>query len=354
MLLAYVISKTYKFDPQGIIGNKIEGLGLVVLLAAILHSGIISGFQKRKLKFNHSLISFIFLNIISFSASMYILTYITELHLTFVMELILKIFFFGIAVWSAYKWATGKDEGTCIQRLLLAFGALIGYLFVAEASWAIVYWLIMLLLPIGWLFLYSDRDQKLSVFWIPSVLFMSGLPFSFSFLGLKDFIGNNMLMDLLLITTPMVIVISGYIKHAGRKDGKFNYLEPWYQIIYLIGLFLPTISMVAVFLKNSQHLSEEIGGWWLGLVILILSILFYIFQIKPQRQIGELNSPKRFSVGGVSISVSGTRTIIEKLAIIFENFFVFITNLFEGAGGILWSLIFLVLFVTILRFQGGF
>jgi len=285
MLLVYGISRSFQVNPQSLFANNIEGVGTVILLAAILHSGIFSNIQDKSSKINYSQISLIFLRIISFTASFFVLTYITDYRLGFLSEIIIKILFCSAAIWGAYRWAMGSNESYRFQELLFAFGAMIGFLYLTESRTAIVYWLILLLMPIGWLFLYSDRDPWIRIFWFLCIFMMSGLPFSLTLQGLKGFLQSDNSIDLFLITLPMIMVIGGYIKHALKKSGKFNYLEPWYQVIYLIGLFLPLISMSAVVLKNIQLIADEFSGWWIGALVLTPSILVYFYHFKPKDHI---------------------------------------------------------------------
>jgi len=353
MLLVYGISRSFQVDPQGLFGNNIEGLGIVILLAAILHSGILSNAQKKSPRIDYSQISLDFLRIISFTASFYVLTNIADTSLSFLSELIIRILFLGTAIWGAYRWAMGSNESYGIQKLLLAFGAMVGYLFLIGAGEAIVYWLILLLMPIGWLFLYSDRDPRINLFWFLCIFMLSGLPFSLTFQGLKELLISSSSIDLVLLTLPMIFVISGYIKHALKKRGKFNYLEPWYQLFYLFGLFLPLISMSALVLKNTQILADEFSDWWIGVLILSLSIMVYFFQVKSKIPNIEFKKIQELRIGKFSISFHGMQIISEKIHLLFDNFLAFITKLFEGAGGILWAVVFLALFLTLLKFQGG-
>jgi len=353
MLLVFGISMSFQVNPQSLFENNIEGVGTVILLAAILHSGIFFDTQKKSPKINYSQNSLIFLRIISFTASFFVLTYITDHRLSFLSEIIIKILFLGTAIWGAHKWAMGLNESYRFQELLLAFGGMVGYLYLTGSGAAIVYWLILMLMPIGWLFLYSDRDLWINIFWFFCIFMMSGLPFSLTFQGLKEFLINGSLIDLLLMTMPMRLVISGYIKHALEKSGKYNSLEPWYKIFYLFGLFLPLISMSAVVLKNTGLIANEFGGWWIGSVILSLSIMVFFYQVKSKNQIIEFKNVRELRIGSISVSFKIAQMISKKVYFLFENLLTFISRLFEGAGGILWAVVFLALFMTILKFQGG-
>ena len=353
MLLVLGISRSFQANPQGLFKNNIAEIESIILLSAILHSGVFSDIQKKPYKMNYSQVSLIFLRIISFTASFFVLTFITDHQISFLSELISKIIFLCISIWGAYKWAMGLDENYGIQKLLLAFGGMIGYLFLSGAEGAIVIWLILLIMPIGWLFIYSDRSPRTYVFWILCIFMMSGLPFSLTFLGFTEFLNSSNLFDIFLLILPMVLLISGFIKHAMKERGKFNYIESWYQVFYQFGLFLPIISMGAVIYKNISFLLSEIRRLWIGVLILALSVTIYFFQINKKEQINILEIDRELSVGGISISLQTIQSITEKIYILLEKILAFISRLFEGAGGILWAVVFLALFLTILKFQGG-
>jgi len=353
MLLVFGISRSFQVNPQGLFGNNIEGVGAIILFAAILHSGILFKFHKKSTKSNYSQISLIFLKIISFTASFYVLTYITDHRLSFLSEIIIKILFTAVAIWGAYRWALGPNESDEIQSLLLAFGAMVGYLYLAGAGEVIIYWLTILLLPIGWLFFYTDRDLRISIFWFFSIIMMSGLPFSLTFLGINKFLINNNSIDLFFMILPMIFVMSGYIKYVSKKKGKFNYLEPLYQIFYLIGLFLPLISMTAVILRNIWFLEGALSGWWIGLIALSLSIAVYFYITKSRNQFIKVKNIGGLRIRDIAIPFHWVQIILDKVYFVFESFLDFTSKLFEGAGGILWAVVFLALFLTILKFQGG-
>ncbi|MCD6577009.1 MAG: hypothetical protein J7K66_03230 [Anaerolineaceae bacterium] len=353
MFLVYGISLSFQFNSRSLFEKNIEGVRFVVLLAAILHSGMFYSIQNKSFKINYSKISLIFLKIISFTASFYVLTYVVDNHSRSLTGLIIKILLFGTAMWGAYRWAAGSNGSHGIQELLLAFGGMIGYLYLSGTGNAIIYWLVLLLMPIGWLFLYSDRDPRVSIFWFLCVFMMSGFPFSLTFQGAKELLINNNPLDMLLIIVPMIFVINGYIKRVIKKIGKFNYLESWYQVFYLFGLFLPMISMSAVVLRNPRLLVNKFSSWWIGLVILSLSIIVFIFQVKSKKQIIEIDEIGEMGIRRFSIYSHGIEIILEKIYILLKNLLTFISILFEGAGGMLWAVVFLALFITILKFQGG-
>jgi len=352
MLLVFGISKSFQINPQGLFGNNVEGVGAIILLAAILHSGILFNSQKKSSKVNYSQISLIFQKIISFTASFYVLTYITDYRLGFLTEMIVKILFFGAAIWGAYRWALGKNESDGIQDLLLSFGAMVGYLYLAGAGEAIIYWLVILLLPIGWIFLYTDRDPRMGIFWFFSIFMMSGLPFSLTFKGVEKFLIENNSIGLFFMILPMILIMGGYIKHMSKNRGHFNYLEPLYQTFYLIGLFLPAISMSAVVLENPQLLTGEFSAWWIGLIVLSLSIAAYFYLTKLKNQNNKVINIGELRIGDFTKSFRWVKIISEKIYFVLENLLTFTSKLFEGAGGILWAVVFLALFLTILKFQG--
>ena len=111
--------------------------------------------------------------------------------------------------------------------------------------------------------------------------------------------------------------------------------------------------MSAVVLMNTWLLADEFSGWWIGSVVLSLSIMVYFYQVKSKDQIIEFKNVRELRIGSISVSFQVAQMISKKVYFLFENFLTFISRLFEGAGGILWAVVFLALFMTILKFQGG-
>lgn len=350
LLLIYGISRSYQVNPISLFEKDVEGIGLIVPLAAILHSGILSNIANKpdgKVFPNKPII---FLQIISFISSFFLLSFAPHPNLSILTNLLIKLLLFGLATREMYKWAAIKDGLPGIRRILFAFGAVISLMFLSGAGEVIGVWLIVLLVPIGWLYLYTDRDSKTLIFLFLTLFFISGFPFSLTYEGYYQLILQGKWIDMFFVTVPMAIVISGCINHGSKKSGNFDDLEPWYQVFYLIGLFLPLISMSAIVLRSSLI---SFNGWWIGLLIMSFSIFLYFFRFNSEEDPIDPSKTKQRDFGLGTRIISGLQLLNNRTFIILENLLSFFSRLFEGNGGILWSVVFLALFLTILKFQGG-
>ena len=320
LLLIYGISRSYQVNPVRLFEKKVEGIGLILPLAAFLHSGILSNIAEKSDEEVFPNKTIIFLRIISFISSFFLLSYAPEPNLSILTKLLLKLFLFGLATSEMYKWAAIKDGIPGIRRILFAFGAVISLMFLSGEGEFIGVWLIVLLVPIGWLYLYTERDPKLLIFLFLTIFFISGFPFSLTYEGFSQLMLQKKWIDMFFVAVPMAIAISGCINHGSKKSGNFNSLEPWYQVFYLIGLFLPLISMSAIVLRSSLI---SLNGWWIGLAIMSFSIFLYFYQFRSGRDPIDFSETKQSGVGWVLKIISGFQFLINGIFILLNKLLTF-------------------------------
>ncbi|MDO9546950.1 MAG: hypothetical protein Q7J07_09430 [Pelolinea sp.] len=353
LILIFGISRSFQLNPFGLFEKNVEGIGLIIPLAAFLHSGISSNFSERSdlESFPNKMI--IFLKIISFITSFFLLIYLPQPNLGLISSLVFKIFLFGFAILQMYKWASVKDEIPGIRKLLLAFGSVLCLIFFSGLGEYIEIWLILLIVPFGWLYLYTDRDPKLQVFLFLSGFFLTGIPFSLTFQGLFQLSVQGQWIDLFFVLIPMTIALSGFINHGLKKSGNFDGLEPWYQVFYLIGLFFPLLTTSAIVLRNPKPSISSLSSWWIGLSMVLISSLLCFYQFRAEKTVFESKLIQKRNSGLLPSIIMGFQFFIERVIFLLDNLLLFFSSLFEADGGILWSIVFLVLFITILNFQGG-
>jgi hypothetical protein len=138
-------------------------------------------------------------------------------------------------------------------------------------------------------------------------------------------------------------LLAGLFRHAFKHPDDLDLgQEPrWIQLIYSIGLSTLSITILITSFWGWPGASS-IGTWWLSMVMIILSFAIY-FTFNKIYITSKISQFRISKVKPVSISTvfwSGYRTI--------RNLINLITNVLEGDGGILWSIVLLVLFISLI------
>jgi hypothetical protein len=354
MLLVWnisMISKTGTSLALADITNFVPNFSL--FLSALLHSGIFPiniDSEKRSEEETGKLLNS-FSKIISFTVSFSLIIYLPapEMPLfVYIFTSLISYFFIFIAM---IQWIFRKDLDDSLNYLLIGMASFFGYLYLSGASQFITFWLVILIISILWLFLFTHRGKQLLVFPIISTFFVSGLPLTINVLGPRGFNGNNSYIDVLILIGMNILFLVGYVKYAFQKNNKFMDLEVWYQTAYLSGLFLMLLSVALIIFNSFYSLENEIGSWWIGMTVLLLSATGYFFAVRKNffDNLSQKDSRISFSVVWKFLTfdwVFETTSFIETKTSGAINS---LSALLEGEGGILWALLLLLLFLTILK-----
>jgi hypothetical protein len=353
LILIFGISRSFQINPFELFEKKVEWIGILIPIAAFLHSGLFSNYSEKsnpEINLNSMVV---FLRIITFITSFFLLIYVPAPNLKFPLNIVIKIVLFTVAVFQMYGWASEKNIFIQGRKFLLAFGTVLCLMFFSGSGKFIEIWLILSIVPFGWLYLFTDRESKLQIFVFILGLLLSGLLYSLTFNGLFQLSQQRQWMDLLFIQIPMTLALSGFINHALKKKGDFYSIEPWYQLFYLIGLLFPLLSTIAIIIRISNPYVDFIRSWWIGFVMILLAFFIYYFHLRNNISKNKLRFLQTRNKKWKTTLIVSLKFIVNKIYFMMENALQFFSSLFENNGGILWSIVFLVLFVTILNFQGA-
>lgn len=259
-----------------------------------------------------------------------------------------------LGVYSALMWLISSSEisGRTFFGLAFSSMALIsaGY----GNSGLTPMWGIAILAWGGMLFLFSVRSQRMLILPILAVISFSGLPFTPLASGWQA--TGATIGWILYWVVVKVIVIGGYIRHALRDGEDSRSLEPYVRTTYALGLFvLLTSGWLAVAFGVPGSLTP--GTWWAGLLTLVLSILAFRLirqgvaaedeDFRPTAWLRHL-----FSVlSGAITSFLRLNWLYRFLRTLFhgvQRILGVLSNLFEGEGGVLWSILLLALLASLI------
>jgi hypothetical protein len=253
------------------------------------------------------------------------------------------------ALYAAWKWLSAQDGLNGRPYWIIGMSALSLAATLRGNSAGSAAWGAALVLFGGISFLYSARYV-----WFTRILAGLGvllltLPFTLTASGWLGGFPFPILFWPLFIVAHIMLV-AGYIRHLFHAgDISFTELPRWAQASYPIGLgMLVVTALVSGFWGWPGAL--QLGAWIIALILVILAGLavYSIFRFRgfasPQTSSPAEYNPPRFAV--IQDAVVGVLWSIYRAI---GRLFMYAANLLEGDGGLLWTLLLLILFVSLLR-----
>jgi len=281
------------------------------------------------------------LRLVSAVSSLVLLAYIPAGSLTSA----LTPFFFGLAIIAAlyggWMWLRAPDELTGRPYWIISLAALSIISALSGSPLGAVAWGCALILVGGALFLASVQQVWLNRALLISVWSLSSLPFS---LTASAWLGN-LGFFIPFVIVAQALLMAGFVRHALRSAGRTSLdAQPgWANKIYPAGIILLVVFQLLLGLFGWDG-SRQVGAWLQAVLTSLLA--FGLVWATPRFRI--LNPIRAH---WVSSTASGITTIYSNLWVIYRllgRVSQSITETLEGEGGIMWTLLFLVLFISLI------
>jgi hypothetical protein len=322
--------------------------GVYLLIAAALRLGVLPlhlPYRKENVVrrgFGTSL------RLVSAAVSLVLLARIPATALKSILSPYLVILASLAALYAAWMWLRSSDEilGRPFWVLSLASLAVASSLRGNPAG--SIAWGIALILSGGIIFLYSARQKQILWIALLGLWPLSTLPFSAGALGWSG--GTNLSWAFTLPLLPaQALLLTGFIRHSmHRGETSLESQEKWGKLVYPLGLSLLAGTSILLGFFGWEG-ARKLGNWWgAGLGLLLAAAAFFLFQRFQPR------------ISNVTLA-AGWRQIfpLRWLNLLFNSIFLFaerlagiVTASLEGEGGVLWSLLLLVLIISILSTRG--
>jgi hypothetical protein len=253
-----------------------------------------------------------------------------------------------ISILSAVAWVLANDEINGRQAWIVGMSAIVIAAALRGKTEAGLAWGLSTLFSGGLIFLASVRS-KVSL-WVSlfGLVGISALPFTpaWNVLALYSQPFN---LSMILYFCAMVLLMWGFAHHASQYLSYQAGVERWIKVVYPLGLLLLLIIQIGFGWLMKPEIGEvPLFGWILGPLISLLAALGFIWQRRggrtPQLIVKSINS---------AFSLSWVYAIINSAYRTFSRVIDFITNVLEGEGGLLWVLLWIVLFLAILVISMG-
>lgn len=255
------------------------------------------------------------------------------------------------ALYGAYAWVQAPNEldGRPFWILGMATIALVSTIF--RLPTASIAWGLALLMSGGVLFLTSNRTRFVSLLSLVGILGASAFPFTPAWAG-GQLYNNVGIMLLLVFVLAHAMLVLGYVRHVMQHTPSLEDVESWMLIVYPLGLLL--LIMTHWGIAWSQGLASQPGisvlsfGWWGGVTAIgVVAVIMFL----RRREIS-LPSSVSTSLGNL-LSLEWIYRILWWLFRTLSQTFSAISQILEGEGGILWSILMLILLISLVVQQSG-
>ena len=261
------------------------------------------------------------------------------------------------ALYAAFRWLSAPDEIQGRPFWIVGWAALSTASTINGIPASSIPWGVALLLPGSLLFLYHPRIQRINFLLYLGLIGLVGLPFTTLASGWEGLIANGVTPWTFLFLLAHGILVLGYINRALQPGGEPRTLESWARLVYPLGLII-IIQAMAILAFVGWPGSRTLGRWWLAAIsnglIIITVILVRRFGINPPY---------------IQLPTSSTFTrvvnwILPRLEPIFRLDWFYkalwkvvnligsmikaISSIIEGDGGLLWTVLLLVLLISLL------
>jgi hypothetical protein len=248
------------------------------------------------------------------------------------------------AIYGGWTWLRAPDELTARPFWLIGMGSLVVAAALRSDPVGAAAWSCALILAGSALFLFSDQNRWLTRTLYAGAFGISSLPFSLTASGWVSG-GTGFWLSFPFLLLSHAMLIAGYIRHSQRTmtRGISEGQQLWARNVYPIGIMLLLIMTVLLGLFGWSG-ALQIGNVFAAVLACLLAV--GLLWLTPRARI--LNPVRAHWVRPASASwldwaYEGLWNLYRQLGRL-SNAFI---GLLEGESGIMWTLLFLVLFMTI-------
>ncbi|MBL8100900.1 MAG: hypothetical protein JNM02_00065 [Anaerolineales bacterium] len=285
------------------------------------------------------------LRLISAASSMVVLAHTPVESLNSIITPFLITLALIASVYGGWMWLRAPDELNGRPYWIISLVSLSMVSALSGNPTGVIAWGCALILVGGALFLTSVQITWLNRVMLISVWSLSTLPFS---LTASAWLGRLGIFTPFVIATQ-ALTVAGFIRHVVRPPERelLDTQPGWARAVYPTGIFLLIIMQVTLGLIGWNG-ALQVGAWLQALIASLLT--FGLVWATPRFRI--LNPIRAHWVTSTASRLNGIYQGFWTLYRVLARLSQAIIVTLEGEGGIMWTLLFLALFVSILT-QGS-
>lgn len=264
------------------------------------------------------------------------------------------------ALYAAFRWLSAKDEIEGRPFWIVAWAALATVSVLNGEPQASLPWGLALLLPGSLLFLYYPRVRRMNFLLYFGLIGLIGLPYTPLASGWLGLVGNGFNIWTIFFILTHTVMVLGYINRILQPGGEAGALESWSRVIYPLGLIIIIQAILTLGLIGWPG-SLTVGLWWLPLISTILAVTSYILFRRLGISAPYLQLPASSRLAGVLDWITPRIEPLFRLEWLYRvlwsiydfagRILQIFSKILEGEGGILWTLLLLLLLIS--AFAGG-
>lgn len=247
-------------------------------------------------------------------------------------------------LYAGWKWLRASDELTGRPFWVLGMASLsVAAALLGNPSGSAA-WGNALVLGGGILFLYSARQKNIVWMLFVAAISLAALPFTLTATGWQSGAHVSMLFSIIFLPAQ-AFLLAGFVRHALHPGESSLESQPrWVQIIYPLGLSIPMSIALLLGLWGWEG-ARQVGLWWAALVALALAAGLVALSLTVMQRIIRRGGGANTWVNTLRItwlfdSIWSAYRFLGRVSNI-------VTGALEGDGGILWSLLLLVLLLSL-------
>jgi hypothetical protein len=320
--------------------------GLYLVLAAGLRMGVLplhlpySGELSLRRGFGTAL------RMISAASSLILLARIPSISLTAPLTPYLLILVSLTAVYGGWQWLRAPEELTARPFWLIGMGSLAIAAALRANPIGATAWSCGLILAGGALFLSSEQNKWLTRALLIGAWGISGLPFSLTATGWTTGMAPPILTWLAWpsLIAAHAMLLAGFVRHSLRTTTRLSSDDQpiWAKNVYPVGISLLLLITILLGLFGWEG-RLQFGSWFVGLLTSLLTIA--LIWLTPRLRI--LNPVRAHWVRPTNTSwLEWGYQLLWNLYRQLGRVSNVISNMLEGESGVMWTLLFLVLFIS--------
>jgi hypothetical protein len=283
------------------------------------------------------------ITLVSAAANLVLLSHVNIEEGDFLLIILFSIFIGVIGFFSVINWLRSPDNITSPSFWMIGLAALAMTATLQGNPIGAAAWGSASLFVGGILFFYSTRRKWLTIVLLASAFSISSLPYSLTATGWDSGLPNSWI-SLLLFLPLQSLIIASYIRSVALgTGGNLNDQPNWVKVFYPMGLMALVLTSIILGFRGWVG-SGQIGAWIPALIVVVITaaLSLILMRIPLTEPLDTRHIPRPTAwVESVTTLGWGLFRATRRLTELFSA-------TFEGDGGFLWTILLLVLFVSIL------
>lgn len=284
------------------------------------------------------------LRLVSATSSLILLARIPSNSLSTPLTSLLMILTGVAALYGGWMWLSASDALNGRPFLLIGLASLAVASTLRANPAGSVAWGCAMILAGGALFLTSIQGKWLTRILLAGTWGLSALPLSPTAAGWLSGTSTPWVFWLLFIPAQ-ALLLSGYVRHALRPaESSFASQPQWAKTVYPVGIALLPLAHFLIGIWGWAG-ALKLGVWWISLIsILLAASLTWTIPRLPLIYPGRLQRPLPITTSWLNRLYRilwGLYQLLSRLSFT-------IAQTLEGDGGILWTMLLLVLIISLL------